>query len=182
MGTPMASTPAIAIVGGGPAGLSLAALLERKGVTDYIVFERSAPETVPRGSCLDLHTGSGQKVFRDIGAYDEMKEAGRWGEASIHYIVNHHLERLFEFGEGRDAPEVDRWDIRRILLNHIPKDKVRFSSAVERAYRAESGSVTLEFTSGETMSGFKLVVGADGAFSKIRPLVNFYPIFSREYD
>jgi 2-polyprenyl-6-methoxyphenol hydroxylase-like FAD-dependent oxidoreductase len=168
----LAPTPKIAIVGGGPSGLSLAALLESKGVTDYVVYERSGPEVIPRGACLDLHPGSGQKVFKDIGAFDEMKAVGRWGKATVHYFTNHLLERLFEFGDGRDAPEVDRYDIRRILLSHIPKEKVRFSSGVKASYRDDDGKIVLELATGEKASGFLVVVGADGAFSKIRHLVN----------
>lgn len=166
------AAPSIAIVGGGPSGLALAALLEAYGVKDYIVYERSDRETRPRGACLDLHPGSGQKVFKEIGAHEELKKYGRWGEETIHYICNTKLERLFEFGEGRDAPEVDRYDIRRILLGVIPDKKVRWRSGVESAERDEKGQIVLKLTDGETVSGFKLVIGADGAYSKIRHLVS----------
>ena len=165
------STPEIAIVGGGPSGLSLAALLEAYGVTDYIVYERSDRETIPRGACLDLHVGSGQKVFKEVGAFEELQKCGRWGEATNHIIANRHLESLFEFGEGRDAPEVDRYDIRRMLLGRIPEEKVRFRAGVDGAERDESGKIVLTLSDGTTASGFRLVIGADGAFSKIRHLV-----------
>ena len=98
--------------------------------------------------------------------------SGRWGEETIHYICNSKMDRLFEFGEGRDAPEVDRSDIRRILLNVIPEEKVRWRSGVQRAERDANGKIVLQLTDGTTATGFKLVIGADGAFSKIRPLVS----------
>lgn len=41
----------IAIVGGGPAGLALAGTLERAGIS-FVVYERSALDTPPRGGCL----------------------------------------------------------------------------------------------------------------------------------
>jgi 2-polyprenyl-6-methoxyphenol hydroxylase-like FAD-dependent oxidoreductase len=164
--------PSIAIIGGGPSGLSLAALLEAYGVKDYVVYERSDRETKPRGACLDLHPGSGQKVFKEIGAFDELRKVGRWGEETIHYICNTKLDRLFEFGEGRDAPEVDRYDIRRILLGVIPDEKVRWRCGVESSKRDENGQIVLKLTNGRSVSGFKLIIGADGAYSQIRHLVS----------
>ena len=166
----------IAIVGGGPSGLAFAALLEAYGVQDYVVYERSARETRPRGACLDLHPGSGQKVFKEIGAYEELKKYGRWGEETIHYICNTKLDRLFEFGEGRDAPEVDRYDIRRILLGTIPEDKIRWRCGVESAERNNKGDIVLKLTNGTAASGFKMVIGSDGAYSKIRHLVSLLRI------
>ncbi|KAJ5141419.1 hypothetical protein N7476_008839 [Penicillium atrosanguineum] len=58
--------PDIAIVGGGPCGLALAGMLEQQGI-EYIVFERSAENVLPRGGCLDIHRSSGHTL----------KEAGR---------------------------------------------------------------------------------------------------------
>ena len=168
---PPVRTPKIAIIGAGPSGLSLAALLESKGIVDFMVYERSGPEVLPRGAKLDLHPGNGQRVFKDIGAFEDMKKVGRWGEATLHYFTNHNLDRLFEFGKGRDAPEVDRSDIRKILLSRIPKEKVLFRMGVQDSYRDENGQIVLEFTNGEKLSGFTLVVGADGVLSKIRHLV-----------
>ncbi|CCC13581.1 hypothetical protein SMACR_07205 [Sordaria macrospora] len=169
----------IAIVGGGPSGLALAALLEKKGGFDYVVYESSAEHVPPRGGCLDLHPGSGQRAMREAGVFDEFKKYARYGDATIHRLFDHKGNSLFDFGEGRDAPEIDRWAIRKVLLSGIPKGKIHWRKPVQKAERDESGQIVLTFTDGSTASGFKLVVGADGTFSKIRHLVtDAKPVYS----
>lgn len=164
-------TPKIAIVGAGPSGLSLGALLEVKGITDYVVYERGTENEPPRGGCLDLHTGSGQRVMKEAGIFDLFKENSRDGDATIHRLYNHYGKHVFSWGEGRDAPEIDRSKLRKVLLSPIPKSKIIWGKGVERSERDKNGQVVLTFTDGTTVSGFDLVVGADGTFSKIRHLV-----------
>ncbi|OQE42988.1 hypothetical protein PENCOP_c003G07657 [Penicillium coprophilum] len=170
--------PQIAIVGGGPAGLALAATLQQKGI-DYIVYERTQRDSPPHGGCLDLHPGSGQRAMREGGVFEEFRKHSRVGDATIHLLYNHKGEQLFRFGEGRDAPEIDRWAIRKVLLTGIPDEKVVWSKAVQSAARDENGQVVITFTDGTTACGFKLVVGADGTASKIRHLVtSAQPVYS----
>lgn len=169
-------TADIAIVGAGPSGLALAALLEKSGIS-YITYERSKKDAPPYGGCLDLHANSGQRAIKDAGLFDEFKKYARYGDATIHSIFNHLGEKAFQFGEGRDAPEIDRADLRKVLLTGIPEEKVCWSKALQSADRDDNGQVVLSFTDGTTASGFKLVVGADGTFSKVRPLVRHHPFF-----
>ena len=160
----------IAIVGGGPSGLALAAVLQQMGI-DYVVYECTARDAPPHGGCLDLHPGSGQRAMKEAGVFAEFKKYSRDGDATIHLLYNHKGELIFKFGEGRDSPEMDRWTIRKVLLTHIPDEKVIWSKGVETAERDENGHIVLTFTDGTTASGFKLVVGADGTRSKVRHLV-----------
>lgn len=163
--------PAIAIVGAGPSGLALAAILEQNGL-DYVVYERSQRDVAPRGGCLDLHPGSGQRAMREAGVFAEFQKHSRTGDATIHLLYNHQGEKVFEFGKGRDAPEIDRWAIREVLLTGIPEQRIVWGKGVETAGRREDGQVVLTLTDGTKVTGFKLVVGADGTYSKVRPLVS----------
>ncbi|KAL7765082.1 hypothetical protein ACKLNR_002998 [Fusarium oxysporum f. sp. zingiberi] len=87
--------------------------------------------------------------------------------------------KLLAFGEGRDAPEIDRWQLRNVLLTGIPKHKIIWSKPVASSHRNEEGQIVLAFTDGTTASGFNLVVGADGTNSKIRHLVtDAKPVYS----
>ncbi|KAE8382505.1 hypothetical protein BDV26DRAFT_299432 [Aspergillus bertholletiae] len=162
--------PDIAIVGGGPCGLALAGMLERQGI-NYIVYERSAEVTPPRGGCLDIHRSSGQIVLKEAGCFEEFKKYARGGYATIHSLLDHKGNKVTEFGEGRDSPEIDRAQLRRVMLSSIPRERIRWSTPVKSSSRNEQGDVILEFEDGTTASGFKLVVGTDGMRSKIRHLV-----------
>lgn len=168
--------PDIAIVGGGPCGLVLAGILEQQGA-NYIVYERDTKDTPPRGGCLDIHRSVGQISLKEAGCFEELKKYARGGYATIHSLWNHKGEKLLSFGEGRDSPEIDRGQLRRVLLSSIPENKIRWSCPVKSSRRDEKGDVILEFEDGSTASGFKLVVGTDGVRSKIRHLVdqNNYP-------
>ncbi|KAK4171977.1 hypothetical protein QBC36DRAFT_294808 [Triangularia setosa] len=161
----------ICIVGAGPSGLALGALLERQGGYDYVIYESSAEDAPPRGGCLDLHPGSGQRALREAGVFEEFKKYARYGDATIHRLFNHKGENFFDFGEGRDAPEIDRWALRKVLLSGIPKEKVHWKKPVASTTRDEYGQIVLNFADGTTASGFRLVVGADGTWSKVRHLV-----------
>lgn len=162
----------IAIVGAGPSSLALAAILEKRGGFDYVVYESSAEDVPPRGGCLDLHPGSGQRALREAGVFEEFKKYGRYGDATIHRLFKHNSENIFNFGEGRDAPEIDRWALRKVLLSGVPKDKIHWKKPVSKVDRDENGEIVLHFADGETATGFKLVVGADGTWSKCRHLVS----------
>lgn len=65
-----------------------------------------------------------------------------------------------------DRPEIDRGDLRRILLESLPEGTIKWNHHLRKV---EAG--TLHFADGTTESGFDLIVGADGAWSKVRPLL-----------
>jgi 2-polyprenyl-6-methoxyphenol hydroxylase-like FAD-dependent oxidoreductase len=169
--------PEIAIIGGGPAGLALAAILEKSNI-DYIVYERSSEQSQPRGGCLDLHVGIRQRAMYEAGVFDEFRMNSRDGDATIHLLYDHQGTKLLAFGEGRDAPEVDRWQLRNVLLTGIPKHKIIWSKSVASSQRNEQVQIVLTFADGTRASGFKLVVGADGTDSKVRHLVSCLIILS----
>ena len=171
--------PKIAIVGAGPSGLSLGALLEKNGIADYIIYERGAESEPPRGGCLDLHVGSGQRVMREAGLFDLFKANSRDGDATIHRLYTHEGDHVFTWGEGRDAPEIDRSQLRAVLISPIPKHKIVWSKGLQSSARDADGKVVLTFADGTTASGFDLVVGTDGTFSKLRHLVTTaQPVFA----
>ncbi|KAF2665083.1 FAD/NAD(P)-binding domain-containing protein [Microthyrium microscopicum] len=164
------TTPAIAIVGGGPCGLTLARLLECKGI-DYVVFERDESDTSNRvGGSLDIHGDTGQEALRQAGLIEEFKKYARYDDTAF-VLTDKDGKRLLQMGEGRDAPEIDRVALRQILLDAIPKEKIRWGHALTSAMMGEDKRPVLRFANGTEASGFKLVVGADGAWSKIRSLI-----------
>jgi len=75
-------------------------------------------------------------------------------------------------GEDTDRPEIDRRDLRVLLLDSVPQDKIRWGAKVEKLHRQDDGTMSIRFADGNTEAGFRLVVGADGAWSKARSLVS----------
>ncbi|KAK3938824.1 hypothetical protein QBC46DRAFT_291848 [Diplogelasinospora grovesii] len=163
------AAPTIAIIGGGPCGLTLARLLECKGI-EYVVYEREESESENSnrvGGSLDLHPETGQRALQEGGLFDEFKRYARYDDP-VFAIADKLGKRLVELGHGRDAPEIDRSALRHILLDAIPKDQIKWGHALASVTAGEDNRPVLRFANGAVLSGFKLVVGADGAWSKVR--------------
>lgn len=158
----------IAIVGGGPGGLMLARLLQRQGLAP-VVFERDAHAGErPQGGSLDLHVETGLRAMRRAGLRAEFEAAAR-PEDQGDRLYDPAGNLLFDRdGSGDDRPEIDRTALRRILLDSLAPGTVRWGSRV--------GAVVPE-GDGWAVAGagwrarFDLVVGADGAWSRVRPLL-----------
>jgi 2-polyprenyl-6-methoxyphenol hydroxylase-like FAD-dependent oxidoreductase len=79
---------------------------------------------------------------------------------------------------GHDRPEVDRGQLRQMLLDSLPPGLVRWNHQLSTIQPRHDGSLELIFQSGERAQ-FDLVVGADGTWSRVRPLVSdARPIYS----
>ncbi|KAJ6031293.1 hypothetical protein N7540_002025 [Penicillium herquei] len=170
----------IAIVGGGPCGLTLARLLERAGM-DYVVFERdTSPDMTARfqGGTLDLTAEGGQAALKLAGLTTEFEKLAR-REATTILIQDSQGGNQLLAGEGNDRPEIDRLQLRRLLLGSIPAHRVRWNKGFSSIERTESTEVEcgsaadwmLRFNDGSKESGFRLIVGSDGAWSKTRQLI-----------
>ena len=158
----------IAIIGGGPGGLALARLLHVKNI-QFTVFERDAsPSVRSQGGTLDIHEETGQRTLKEAGLWDTISQSLRYeGEAMI--VVDENNTRVMENLEGgSNRPELDRQVLRKVLIESIPEGMIRWGTHVKAV--TEDGLVQL--ASGEEESGFDLIVGADGTWSKVRPLLS----------
>lgn len=166
----MAPTRAkIAIIGAGPAGLTLARLLHvSEAQVDLTLYELDAsPTSRPdQGGTLDLHTETGQAALRKCGLWDPFRRHARYdGEEMI--IADKNATELVHLAGDRkaDRPEIDRHLLRGVLLESVPGAYVRWG----RHVREVTGDGRLRFDGREEMEGpFDLIVGADGAWSKVR--------------
>lgn len=180
-------TPPIAILGAGPAGLMLGRLLSLANI-DYTIFERdeSVAKAWGRGGSgtLDIHTDSGQLALKEAGLFDRFKNLARFGASNI---IADHQGKVFARLEGEgdeDRPEIDRKDLRVMLSQSVPEQKVQWGSKVEVVIKENDGSMAMHMAGGKVEAGFRLVVGADGAWSKARSLVRIdspEAILSREF-
>ncbi|TVT49446.1 FAD-dependent monooxygenase [Amycolatopsis rhizosphaerae] len=156
----------IAIVGAGLGGLTLARVLHVNGI-DAVVYEReSSRDARGQGGMLDIH--SGQRALREAGLIDQFHAIAR-GEGQDMRLLEPDGTLLLQEDTPDDPPldrpEVDRADLRDLLLDSLPEDVVRWGHAFESA-----GNGLLHFADGSSAT-YDLLVGADGANSRVRALL-----------
>jgi 2-polyprenyl-6-methoxyphenol hydroxylase-like FAD-dependent oxidoreductase len=172
----MSMTPTslrIAIVGAGPGGLTLARLLHITGIP-ATVFERETSATErPQGGTLDLHVDSGQLALAQAGLTEGFLHIARYEDQGSRLYGSDGRLLLADDDMSGDRPEVDRTALRDLLLQSVPPDHVRWGHALREVVPRHDGSHDLVFD-GAREGPFDLVVGADGAWSRVRPLVSRY--------
>lgn len=170
MSTTLLTGKRVAIVGGGPVGLAAAALLQHHSI-DVVVYERDqSPAARSSGSTLDIHADSGQLALQRIGALERFRELAR---PTAERLADHHATLL---GEERpstedafERPEIDRGDLRQLLLASVAGETVRWGSHI-LSLDQRHGRLWLRFADGAAEPA-DLVIGASGARSRVRPYV-----------
>lgn len=172
---------AIAIVGGGIGGLTLARLLQLQNAR-VKVYERDLNREVRvQGSTLDLHEGTGLEAMKRAGLLDEFYKYHR-PVASRMRIADKDLNVLFddhgsETTIAEHRPEIDRAPLREILLNSLKPGTVAWNSQFVSMKNQNEGWL-LHFANGTTAYA-DLVIAADGANSRLRPyLSDEKPVYS----
>lgn len=167
----MAKTLKVAIIGGGPAGCSLARLLLKANIPVTIFEGEASPDVRGQGGTLDLHTATGLQVLKEAGLYDDFAKYARYdGEAFA--VADKTLKRYLSLGgasskTSRGRPEIDRIRLRQILLESLPPESIRWGCRL----RSIDDDLSLHFDHGVERE-YDLIVGADGAWSRVRPLLS----------
>ena len=166
-------TRRIAIVGAGLGGLTLARLLQMRGI-EATVYEREASRHArSQGGSLDLHADSGQRAIRASGLEEAFLKIAR-PESQAFRIMDKHGHLLADRPADADAavqPEVDRADLRDLLLDSVRPETIRWDHPLSHITPLADGRYRLEFTNGQTDDA-DLVVGADGGRSRVRPILS----------
>lgn len=152
----------VAVVGAGPVGLAFARLLQQEGV-NVTVYERDLNKYARiKGGTLDLLKNMGQVVFEKAGLLSAYFDKARPTERRIADIHGRVIQTL----PISDNPEIDRNDLRRILLESLHPQTViwdrKFISLEKKA-----GRFRLHFDNDITETA-DLIVGANGIMSRLR--------------
>jgi 2-polyprenyl-6-methoxyphenol hydroxylase-like FAD-dependent oxidoreductase len=164
----------IAIIGAGLGGLTMAAVLYANGITAPL-FELEAGRNVrTQGGMLDIHDDTGQKALQAAGLFDQFTKLVHVGGESQR-VLDHHGTVLFENKEvdGFTRPEIDRGHLRDLLLDALPDGAVHWGCRViaVRPLEEPVGRHEVTLANGQSFTT-DLLVGADGAWSKVRALVS----------
>jgi len=169
-------TPRIAIVGAGPGGLALARMLHLRGAEASLFECEAFACSRPQGGSLDMHAESGQYAIACAGLMAEFKRIARYEDQEVRvYDKYGKLRLLDEDVTDKNRPEVDRGQLRQMLLDSLPAGIVHWGCELSAIRPQGDGRYQLVFgdeSGDELTEDFDLVVGADGAWSRVRPLVS----------
>ncbi|GAA1253773.1 FAD-dependent monooxygenase [Kitasatospora nipponensis] len=162
----------IAIVGAGLGGLTLARVLHLHGIEAAVHDLEASPAARAQGGMLDIHEESGQRALRAAGLEREFRALVHPGGEAVRVLDRHAVVRLAEDDDGEGGrPEVDRGSLRDLLLGALPAGTVRWGAKVAAAGPLGGGRHEVTLDDGGVFTT-DLLVGADGAWSRIRPLLS----------
>ena len=161
----------VAIVGAGLGGIVLARILHLHGVRSTIFEAETRAGARYQGGQLDIHVKDGQAALAAAGLTDAFRSIIVPGGEATRVVAADGMLLLAQDDDGVGSrPEVARGELRRILIEALPSDAIRWGCKLASVNVLADGRHRLAFIDGSAAVS-DLLVGADGAWSKVRPLL-----------
>lgn len=169
MSSSLISGKKIAVIGAGPVGLTTARLLQQTGA-DVTVYERDKyAQARISGGTLDIHENTGQKALEKAGLLDVFYEHARpTNERTADMYGNILAEEIPIEDNKYERPEIDRNELRKILLGSLKDHTVIWDSHLAMIEKADPYILKFENGSAETAD---IVIVANGGMSNARKQV-----------
>ncbi|KAF7973075.1 hypothetical protein HWV62_16266 [Athelia sp. TMB] len=176
------TSPRIAIIGAGLGGLSLLTHLQRYSISATLYEKDESFDARSHiGGILDMHYESGQRALNEAKIEwrhltrpesEEMRIYDSQGTLLLEDDGKHGPPGTPGAGDEQSRPEIDRTPLRKLFYDYVaPSNSIKWSHNFTSARCLPDSTYELTFADGATAT-CDLLVGADGAWSRVRPLVS----------